>query len=258
MQFEYPYILKTPIGIGARLNLQKQDSSFVRADSYFDLSYLQPYYKFGVFYQLESSTTLLANLPTDLRDYKKRTYGISVRYNPKMRRPFQFYHPVFSASGGFFSYRADSIDVNSNDGSNVKYSLKYSHIIDFLRYFHLNNSIQFDGLTASNALSRNELIFFGGLRSIRGFYELELTGNDVVIINNEIEFSPANVLSFKLLYDYAAYQNSGSRYAQAVGFGFSFLAGNIKLEIILANGWQNENPITLSNTKIHLGFKSSF
>ncbi|MBI3135213.1 MAG: hypothetical protein HYZ14_11115 [Bacteroidetes bacterium] len=258
LQFEYPYILKTPVGVGTRLNLQKQDSSFVRADSYFDLSYLQPYYRFGVYYQLESSTALLTDLPTDLRDYKKNTFGLSVRYNPKMPVPFQFYHPVISASGGFFNYRADSVDLNSNDGSNAKYSLRYSHVIDFLRYFHLNNSIQYDGLTASTPLSRNELIFFGGLRSIRGFYELELTGNDVVIVNNEIEFAPVSVISFKLLYDYASYQNAGSGYAQAVGFGFAFLTGTIKLEIILANGWQNDNAPNLSNTKIHLGFKSSF
>lgn len=258
LQFEYPYILKTPVGIGARLNLQKQDSSFVRADSYFDISYLNPYYRFGIYYQLESSSTLLTNVPGDLRDYKKNTFGLSLKFSPRMPESIRFYHPSFSLTGGFFSYRADSVDQNANDGSNLKYGLRYGHVFDFLRYFHLNNSIQFDGLRAPNALSRNELIFFGGLRSIRGFYELELTGNDVVLLNNEIEFAPISALSFKILYDYVSYQNAGSNYAQAVGFGFAFSAGTIRLELILANGWENNNAPNLSNTKIHLGFKSSF
>lgn len=258
MKFEYPYLLKTPLGIGANLNLQKQDTSFVRADAIFDLSYLQARSRFGVYYQLESSTTLLQNIPSDLRDYKKNTVGLNLRYTPESPVALQFFHPGIALSGGFFFYRGDSVDVNSNDGSNAKYMIRYFHVIDFLRYFHLNNSIQFEGLKSSGTLSRNELVFFGGLRSIRGFYELELTGNDVTIYNNEIEFTPVNSISFKLLYDYATYNRSGYHQLQAAGFGFGFSTGSIKLEIVVADGWAQGTTPALSNTKIHLGFKSVF
>lgn len=258
LKFEYPYVLKTPIGIGARLNLQKQDSSFVRADSYFDLSYLNPYYRVGIYYQLESSTTLLQTTNLNFRDYKKSTIGVSGILKPFFTDQAEFYHPQFAVSAGFFNYRSDSVEQVNSASYNLKYLFRYAHVIDFLRYFHLNNSIQFEGLSASNALSRNELIFFGGLNSLRGFYELELTGNDVVLINNEIEFAPVESLSMKILYDYASWQNAGSNSAQAVGFGFSFLAGNIRLELIIANGWENQNPLLITNTKIHLGFKSNF
>ncbi len=258
LNLEVPYILQTPIGLGTRLNLQKQDSSFVRADAFFDVSYLNPFYRIGVYYQLENSTTLLKTIPSDLRDYKKNTIGLSVKFKPLLPEPYRFYHPIISMNGGFFKYRADSIDANSSDESNSKYTLRYEHVIDFFKYFHLNNSLQFDGLTSSQNLSRNELIYFGGLKSIRGFYELELTGNDVIVVTNEIEFAPVEVLSFKILYDYAQYHYGSFNRAQAIGFGFSFSTGNVKLEIILANGWENTNPIELSNSKIHLGFKSSF
>ena len=258
IRFEYPYILKTPVGTGVRLNLQKQDSTFVRADSQFDLNFLQPYYRFGVFYLLESSSSLISTANPNFRDYKKNTGGLTVRFSPVFRNELKFYHPVISAQGGFFAYKADSVDQFSNDGRNAKYFIRYEHVIDFLKYFHLNNSIRYEGLAANSTLSRNELIYFGGLRSIRGFYELELNGNDVIIINNEFEFAPVDAISFKILYDYASYQNNGWSYAQAAGFGFTFSTGNIKLELILANGWENTNSLVISNTKVHLGFKSSF
>ncbi|MBL7899186.1 MAG: hypothetical protein JNJ99_11685, partial [Crocinitomicaceae bacterium] len=258
IRFEYPYILKTPVGTGVRLNLQKQDSTFVRADSQFDLNFLQPYYRFGVFYLLESSSSLISAANPNFRDYKKNTGGLTVRFSPVFRNQLKFYHPVISAQGGFFAYKADSVDQFANDGRNAKYFIRYEHVIDFLKYFHLNNSIRYEGLAANSTLSRNELIYFGGLRSIRGFYELELNGNDVIIINNEFEFAPVDAISFKILYDYATYQNNGWSYAQAAGFGFTFSTGNIKLELILANGWENTNSLVISNTKVHLGFKSSF
>lgn len=258
VRFEYPYILKTPVGAGVRLNLQKQDSTFVRADAQFDLNFLQPYYRFGVFYLLESSSSLISTANINFRDYKKNTGGLTVRFNPVFRNSLKFYHPVISAQGGFFAYKADSVDQYSNDGRNTKYAIRYEHVIDFLKYFHLNNSIRYEGLTANSPLSRNELVYFGGLRSMRGFYELELNGNDVIIINNEIEFAPVDAISFKLLYDYSSYQNNGWNFAQAAGFGFTFSTGNIKLELILANGWENTSTPVISNTKIHLGFKSSF
>jgi hypothetical protein len=261
--FEYPYILKTPIGFGSRLNLQKQDTSFVRADAIFDLSYLHPYFRFGVFYQLESSSTLAKNQPAvpttiSMRDFKKNTIGITARFSPRMPESMQFYHPVVQVSGGFFNYRSDTLDDNLQKTANNKYSLSYEHVIDFLKYFHLHNKLQFQGLAASIPLSRNELIYFGGLRSIRGFYELELVGNNIWILNNEIEFSPVSLLSFKLLYDYAVFDFITHQYAQSMGFGFGLISGNIKLEIIIANGMLNGATPDFSATKVHIGFKSSF
>jgi len=256
--FEYPYILKTPIGIGSKLNLQKQDTSFVRADAIFDINYLHSYFKFGLFYQLESSSTIAKNLPSDFRDFKKNTIGLSVAFRPRMPEIFSFYHPIISLNGGFFNYRSDTIDDNKQKIANNKYAVKYEHVIDFLKYFHLNNRLQFEGLSSSISLSRNELIYFGGLKSIRGFYELELLGNNVWILNNEIEFTPVSSLSFKILYDYAVFDYLNHQYAQSFGFGFGLIAGSTKLEIIVANGVLNNNALDLGGTKVHIGFKSSF
>lgn len=107
-------------------------------------------------------------------------------------------------------------------------------------------------------MSRNELIYFGGLKSLRGFYELELNGNNVFIVQNEIEYQPLPILSFKVLYDYSTYSYLGQNYTNSFGFGFGLLSENSKLEIIVANGTVNNSGFALSNTKIHIGFSSHF
>lgn len=258
VNFEFPFILQTPIGVGARVNLQKQDSSFVRADSYFDLSYQHSFYKFGIFYQIENSNSLLNTVNPVFRDYRKNTAGLSLQLKPVFAGNFKFFHPAIYTNGGFFRYRADSLSESINTNANTKYLIRYEQVVDFLKYFHLNHAIQFEGLTSNQNLSRNELIYFGGLKSIRGFYELELSGNDVLILNNELEFRPVESVGFKILYDYAQFHYQNFNRAHAIGAGFAFLAGNIKLEIILANGWLNSNSLEFSNSKIHLGFKSTF
>ena len=102
------------------------------------------------------------------------------------------------------------------------------------------------------------MIYFGGLQSARGFYELELFGNETVIIRNEIEFKPVDLLSMFLLYDYSKFDYNGRHQTNSVGFGFGLNTKGTVLQIIVANGVLDQNSLDFSNTKIHLGFKSTF
>jgi hemolysin activation/secretion protein len=125
--------------------------------------------------------------------------------------------------------------------------------------FQLKNNLEFQGLQSSISLSDNELVYYGGLRSVRGFYELELFGNNVWILNSEIEFQPVSVLSMSLIYDYSIADISiGKNYTNSLGIGFGLVSRSSRLEIVVANGMLNDNPIDFSNTRIHIGFRSNF
>lgn len=254
----YPFLFNTPLGMGAQLDLRKQDSTFLRTDITFNLSYYHPYFRFSLFDQLESSSTLRATAPSIYRNYRKNTLGASAQFSAPAINSIPFYHPDLFLLGGFYNYRDDTIDDNKQKVTNSKYQLRYSHTIDFFKYFHLNNSVQFQGLTSNISLSRNELIYFGGLRSVRGFYELELSGNDIWTFLNEIEFRPVDLISIFLLYDRSAYQNNGAHFTNSVGLGFALNSKSNSLEIIVANGVLDNNPLDMANTKIHIGFKSTF
>lgn len=254
----YPFLFSSPIGLGARINLQKQDTSFVKSDIWLEIQYIHPKFTFTIFDQIESST-LINNASVDgFRNYKKNTIGASVQYRPFMPEKLNWYHPYFELTAGIFNYREDTLDDNRQKIENNKYGGAYGHKIDFFKFFHLNNRLSYEGLSSSIDLSRNELIFYGGLYSVRGFYELELFGNDVWILNNEIEFAPTKSLSFKALYDYSISEYQGRNYTHSFGFGFGLTGVNSRLDIIIANGVLNDNPVDFSDSRIHIGFKSNF
>ena len=257
-KLEYPYLFNTPFGIGTKLDLRKQDSTFLRTDITFNLNYNHPVVKVSLFDQLESSSTLRDSAPSAYRNYAKNTIGASILLKVPSIQVLPFYHPEFFLLGGFFNYRDDTIDDNKQKIANRKYQIGYKHKIDFLKYFHLNNKIEFEGLSSNISLARNELPYFGGLNSIRGFYELELSGNDIWKFMNELEYKPIELLSVFILYDYSVYKFNGLHFTNSLGFGFGLSANNTRLEIVVANGVLDKNPVSLSNTKIHLGFKSTF
>lgn len=256
--FQYPFILNSPVGCGALVHLQKQDTTFIRSNVMFNLTYQHPRFTFNLYDEIERSDLLTNIAPFGYRDFKKNTIGASLRYRPKMPDGVKFYQPVFRLSGGFFTYRADTLDDNTRKADNNKYGLGYGHEFKLGKYFSFIQDASFQGLSSSVGLSRNELIFFGGLKSVRGFYELELSGNDVWIIQNEFRFRPVSILSFSLIYDYSSYKNNGQHFTHSGGLGFRLINETFTLEIIVANGVLDDNPFELSNTKVHLGFTSTF
>lgn len=255
-QLELPYLFGTPLGIGAQMDLQKQDTSFVRSDILLELIYRTPQFRTSLYSQFESSSTISSIPITGFRDFRKNTIGTTFLYRPLLEE--SFYHPTFFVSGGIFRYRADSLENEPNTIGNRKYAIQYKHEIDFLNYFQLRNTIRYEGLQSTLSLSRNEYLFFGGLQSVRGFYELELAAKEAWILRNEVAFTPIDALSIKAIYDYANYVEQEKRWAHAIGAGFGFKTGNTELEIIIANGKLDENPFILSETKVHIGFRSNF
>lgn len=257
-KFEYPYIMGSPIGIGSQIDLQKQDSSFIRSNIQFELIFRNPTFRVSLFDQIESSSTISSEPIPGFRDYSKNTVGLSVGYKPFMPDYLSFYHPKVELIGGIFNYRADTLNDQQNQTSNRKYFAAYSHKIDFLKFFHLNNELSYQGLSSSLDLARNEFIYFGGLQSIRGFYELELAGKSIWSLQNEIEFTPFPQLALKVIYDYSNFINQQKNYTHSFGFGFGLINNNSQLDIIVANGKLNNNPFLISETKVHIGFKSNF
>ena len=254
--FELPYFFGTPFGLGAFIDLQQQDTSFVRSDILLEAIYLNNQFRTSIYSQFETSNTISTIPISGFRDFRKNTIGATFRYKPLLAE--SFYHPSFFVSGGVFRYQEDSLENEPNTIGNRKYAVEYQQDIDFLKYFQLRNTLRYEGLSSTLSLARNEYIFFGGLQSVRGFYELELAAKEAWILRNEVAFMPIQSLSIKAIYDYANFVEQQKRWAHALGFGFGFQTGNSQLEIIVANGKLDDNPFILSETKVHIGFRSNF
>ncbi|MFD1552742.1 hypothetical protein DNU06_08750 [Putridiphycobacter roseus] len=253
-KIEYPYLLGLPISIGGNFNLQKQDTSFVRNSFYGSIKYLQTFYNIGLFAQLDQSFLLRNDNPLGLSEFNRTVYGLEATVNFLNASK---YKSTFYGKIGTFNYESDSFKTASST-QNILYTIKYQQKINLIKYFYLKNNFEFQNIHANYALSKNEQYYFGGLNSVRGFYELELNGNTVFSALNALVFKPVELLSFELVYDYSQFHNDGFFQTNSVGFGFNLENASSTLSIVIANGTFVGSPFNFQNTKLHLGFVSNF
>lgn len=253
-KIEYPYLLSLPIGIGGNFNLQKQDTSFIRNSFYGSIKYLQPFYNIGLFAQLDQSFLLRNDNPTGFSEFNRTVYGLegTLKFLNWKNYKSSIYGKI-----GAFNYESDSFKTASSS-QNILYTINYQQKINLIKYFHLKNIIEFQNIHANYQLSKNEQYYFGGLNSVRGFYELELNGNTVFSVLNALVFKPVELLSFELIYDYSQFHNDGFFQTNSVGFGFNLENPNSTLSIVIANGTFVGSTFNFQNTKLHLGFVSNF
>lgn len=107
----------------------------------------------------------------------------------------------------------------------------------------------------------NELHRFGGINSIRGFQENSLQGNMLTSLLTEYRYIPTTNLYVHTIVDYGYFhdesaQNSGG--ILGLGFGLGLLTNNGMLNLIYANGSTSNQPIKLSNSIVHISFKTTF
>ena len=254
INFKYPYILNLPLGISSNFNIQKQDTTFLRNSYLGGIHYISSFYTVGVFTQFDNSFLLVENPVDNFRAFKKNTFGLEaeIQYNNLNK-----YKPSLNFRVGLFNYESDSL-VSRSSSSNFSYEFELNQIYQVFKPIYLNSSLNLKQVNSNYLLSKNELFYFGGLKSVRGFYELELNGNTVMYVLNSLEFKPIDLLSLELIYDYAQFHSTKFFQTHSFGFGFNLKNDNNLLSIIVANGVIKNNPIDLKNTKLHIGFVSNF
>lgn len=254
IKFDFPYLLNLPLGIENELVMQKQDSSFLKTNYLGSIKYLSVYYKIGVFIKYENSILLIDNPLLNFRPFKKNTIGISGNYNFSR---FNKYNSSLGFTVGTFNYESDSIESIPST-SNISYDFSLQQSMNFFKSFSFNNDIRYQTITANYSLSQNELIYFGGLKNVRGFYELELAGNSVFSVLNSIDYRPVKELAFQLIYDYSSFLSDKQHFTNSIGLGFKLYNDNNVLNLVIANGKLDNNRFDFQSTKLHIGLISKF
>jgi hemolysin activation/secretion protein len=107
----------------------------------------------------------------------------------------------------------------------------------------------------------NELYRFGGINSIRGFRENSLQANFFSGLMLEYNYILAPNIYVHSITDYGYFQDKASNLQDSLlglGFGFGLLTNNGLFNLVYANGSTNNQAIKLSNSIIHISFKTSF
>ncbi|WP_298543153.1 ShlB/FhaC/HecB family hemolysin secretion/activation protein [uncultured Aquimarina sp.] len=253
-----PYILKTPIGIEAGLDIFKKDSSFLITEQKANLNYLVNDKK-SVFigYKAISSNNLL-DIPQpslNITDYSSSFFTAGFNHTRRQNNSLFPIKNKYAITGEFGNRKTNTESLDQIKGS-----------IDISYTFELNqrNSILLKNTASaifSDNLFTNELFRFGGINSIRGFEENSINASLFNVLNTEYQYILSPNLYIHSIIDYSYFEDESSKISDnltSFGFGLGLNTQTGLFRIIFANGKNSDSNFKFSNTKVHISLNATF
>ncbi|MCF8371431.1 MAG: hypothetical protein K9H64_07400 [Bacteroidales bacterium] len=270
LNFSYPFLFNTPIGVDYSLLLDKRDSSFLNVENEIGLNYFLGMSNFvKAFYRSKSSSTLRTNIiSSEFADVKADLFGIGFRFrkldyvlNP--RNGFQF-ESQFAYGKKHLKNRNPNNSDNTNKDMPTQfegeiYMAFYAPIISNFVALLSNRSAFID----NSVLFENELLKIGGHNSLRGFDEESILASAYSLFTMELRYlfeKNSNVFLFVERAWYKKKTISTDLEDKPLGFGIgsSFQTKGGVFTLSYALGKQFDNPVELKNAKIHFGLINYF
>lgn len=263
----FPYLFKTSFGIDGQFQLYKRDTSFL------DIKF-----KSGIRYNFDQNQALKlsyirnnlellsgATLNTEFTNLSAVVFdGYSLEYDlirlDYLPNPSKGYTINAEVIGGVRKFKP-------SDSTYFTTASTYSMHSKFDIYIPLfkRNVLHFSNISStlnSQNIYQNELFRFGGQQVQRGFNQDEIFASFFTTTTIEYRFlidKNSHVLAF---YDQSWYENNSGQYFNdhPFGFGIGFTFGTKigMFNMTYALGKQFDNPILLSNGKIHFGYIAYF
>ncbi len=273
IHYKHPNLLNSPLGISLDFDLLKQDTTFLNNNFNIKGFYLYKKMEISFVTSFKSSRTL--STPDDslmlpgVADFNMQQLGFNVGYN--------------GLSNGINPLKGTSAFIEFQVGS--KQIKKNSHIAEVV-YDSINlNPVQFEGTLGgeinqriagpfvlhfdiklgavinNDQLFTNDLIRLGGVNSLRGFNDLEIYASSYALGRLEARVIINRTSRLFIFYDQAFTKNLvANTKDQPRGFGAGMMldtgAGN--LQLVYALGVSGQQSLSLTQSKIHLGYVARF
>jgi hypothetical protein len=254
---EIPYMFESPFGIKADLRIFKQDSTFQNTKTDLNLGYYFKYNsKLFVGYQQTTSVDIQNTNSFSITDFTNVFITTTYDYINFNTDDFIFPEKTsFNIKLGTGNRTISAAKTNQFFGQAT-----FSHNL----YLNEKNSLNIKNESfylQSEAYVINELYRFGGINSIRGFSENSLQANLYSGILTEYRYLLAPSIYVHSIIDYGYFQDRTSNLSSnllGLGFGFGLFTKNGLFNFIYANGSTNDQNIKLSNSIVHVSFKTYF
>lgn len=267
LQFKYPFLFNTPLGIDFKFNLYRRDTTF----SQNRLNVGLEYYFLGdrrlkIFYENQGANTIGNDdfVSPDLADSQTNLFGLGgyisdldYRFNPRKG----YYMDATAATGQ--KEVTSRTEGEANQVSDIyNFNLDGGFFLPFFKRSALHIRMQ-GGMFLNENMSRNEIYRIGGLKTLRGFDEQAIFASTFAIGTIEYRFILEQNSNLFLFFDQAYYEDesvetmvSDTPFGFGAGVNFETNAGIFSLTYAL--GSQFGNNISLRGGKIHFGFTSFF
>jgi hypothetical protein len=254
---EIPYLFKSPLALKTQLNIFKRDSIFQNTTININLGYYFKYNKkLYIGYQATESNDIQNTNNSTISDFKNNFLTSTFEYT-NFQSEIQIF-PIKST----FEFKIGTGKRNSKTQSTIQQLASLNAFYNF----NINNKNIINLKTQnyyliSNDYITNELYRFGGINSIRGFNENTLQGNLFTSILSEYRYLASKNLYIHSILDYGYQQDKTTKTTNkllGLGAGIGITTNNGLINIVYANGSQDNQEIKLSNSIIHINFKSVF
>lgn len=258
------YLLKTPIGINAQLNIFKQDSTFQNSKTLIDINYLIAH-KTKIHIGIESTISSdIQNSNNNISDYKNRFITAGLVYQKKETENLLFEEKTkLDFRIGIGNRNTSNLtNITKQKQQFVNLNITHNIIINPKNSINIRNQNFF--LNSNNYLT-NELYRFGGLYSIRGFAENSLQGNYMSAILTEYRLLLKESLYIHSILDYAIFKDKSNSTilkkintisTLGIGIGMHTKKGFFKFSI--TNGSNSYNDINIFNSIVNLCYNVKF
>ncbi|MBV6643901.1 MAG: hypothetical protein KI790_00540 [Cyclobacteriaceae bacterium] len=272
LSYKHPFLLGENVSLAFDLNLARQDSSFSKRNFSFSLSsFLSKHLRIQFSYESEASDLLdpegLATgfLPLD---YQLDWYKVSLHHG--LQPAVQSFRDYKYAAIGFGVGQKDilknnRLDPETYEGLDLEtLSFELTGGLSLQKILGKSNTIANSlsfGWIRSNTLVENEFYRIGGLRTLRGFNEAFFFAQYFMV--NQLEwryfFEDRSYLMVYFDQGFVGNDIQDSRsWPRGFGGGIKLDTGNGQFDFIFALGQLPDNSISLSEVKIHLGYKALF
>ena len=263
---ELPYLLKTPIGLKAQIQLFRQDSTFQNTKTAIDLSYFTNYNKrLYLGYQTTESSDIQNSTGTSISDFSNSFLTSSFNYTKLDLANYTFpTKSFFSITTGIGKREIKNKSENTTKSNQFFINIQASHNFNLNKknIIHINSQNYY---LQSNKYIANELFRFGGFNSVRGFTENSLQAYFTTSILTEYRHILSPNLYVHSILDYCIYRNNSSIEKKeniekllGLGLGFGLQTKNGLLKFAIANGTNQNQQIEFYNTIIHICYNVKF
>ena len=271
--YKHPNLFHSPLGLSMGFDLLKQDTTFLNTNFSIEGFYLYKKMEISFITSFKSSRSLSTPLDTlalpEAADYNLQLLGARSMYNGLSNTN----NPLRGATA-FIEFRVGNKQINKNtsiaaevyDSINLR-TIQFEGTIggeinqQIIGPFVLHIDLSLGTIINDDQLFTNDLIRLGGVNSLRGFNDLELFVSSYALARLEGRIIINSNSRLFLFYDQALTKNIVANISdQPRGFGAGMMldTGIGNLQLVYALGVSGQQSLSLTQSKIHIGYVARF
>jgi outer membrane protein assembly factor BamA len=256
----YPYLMQSPLGISTKIQIFRQDSSFVRREAQVSFPYRLAYASF-----FKLGAEYFSSDPLGLEDASRFSLGSIESYRLNLGFELNRTNDAIVSTKGYWLNISLGSGQRNNSGvkaQQFKWLGDFSYYLPYRKRWIWHQKLKAEGLSG-RLLQDNELFRLGGLESIRGFNEWSFFTANYSLLRSEIRYMLGQYDYLSLFGDLAFTQQNTAETTlfdrhSGLGLGINFQTNGGIFSLFLAVGQSNTSNFDFRSGKVHLAYVNRF